>query len=298
MSRRVDVEGGGRTVGVSSPEKELVRGVTKLAFAEHWQRVGDMTVAACHGRLVTAKRAPDGVGGEVFFQKNLPSGMPSWISTARVPSSGSEDGHIDHLVLDDVGHLLALAQFGTVEVHVGTWSVDAPWQPREIVLDLDPPPGEPVEAVRAALHWTLELCDELGLPTHLKTTGSKGFHVHVPVAGCDQDRARNASEVLAAELARRHPDELTTEFRKEDRRGRVLVDWWRNSGGATAVGVWSPRLAPGAPCAVPIRRDEIDTVVPNQWGLHDVPARLAEAGDPWAELPAPTDLSPVYDELG
>lgn len=298
MSQRIDVEADGRTVSISSPEKELVRGVTKLAFAQHWQRVGHLTLAAAHGRLVSAKRAPDGTDGDVFFQKNIPQGMPGWISTARVPSDSSDDGHIDHIVLDDVGHLLALAQFGTVEVHIGTWSVDDPWRPRELILDLDPPADAPLDAVRQATTQALELCDELELPTLVKVTGSKGFHVHVPVADCDQDRARTASELLAGELARRHPDELTTAFRKEDRRGRVLVDWWRNSGGATAIAVWSPRVADGAPCAVPIRREEVDEVRPDQWLIADIDTRLDEAGDPWAERPAASDLSGVLDALG
>lgn len=298
MNTRLEVTAGDRTVRLSSPDKELVRGVPKRAFADHWRRVGDMTLAACHGRLVSAKRAPDGPDGEVFFQKNVPQGMPAWISTARVPSDSSDDGHVDHIVLDDVGHLLALAQFGTVEVHVGTWSVDEPWRPREVVLDLDPPADAAVDAVRTAVHHTLALCDDLGLPTLLKTTGSKGFHVHVPVTDCDQQRARDAAQLLATELARRHPDELTTEFRKGDRRGRVLVDWWRNSGGATAVAVWSPRIADGAPCAVPIGRDEVDEVVPDQWRIADVQGRLDEAGDPWADPPAATDLTRVFDQLG
>lgn len=297
-SRRVEIEVAGRTVHLSSPDKELVRGVTKLAFAEHWQRVGVRTLAQCHGRLVSGKRAPDGPDGDAFFQKNVPTGMPPWISTARVPSEGSDEGHIDHVVLDDAGHLVALVQFGTVEVHVSTWSVDAPWQPREIVLDLDPPPDAPVDAVREAVHRTLALCDELDLPTMLKTTGSKGFHVHVPITDADQGLARNAAQLLADELATRHPDQLTTEFRKQDRRGRVLVDWWRNSGGATAIAVWSPRTAEGAPCAVPIHRDEVDAVLPDQWRLADVPQRLDEADDPWEDPPSPVALSAVLEALG
>lgn len=297
-SGRVEVAVGDRTVHLSSPDKELVDGVTKRAFAEHWQLVGEQTVAHCHGRLISGKRAPDGPSGEAFFQKNVPAGMPTWISTARVPSDSSDDGHIDHVVLDDAGHLVALTQFGTVEVHVSTWSVDAPWRPREVVLDLDPPPDAGVEAVRSALHRTVALCDELDLPTMLKTTGSKGFHVHVPVTGRDQAEARDAAQLLADELATRHPDELTTEFRKQDRRGRVLVDWWRNSGSATAIAVWSPRMAPGAPCAVPITRDEVDEVVPDQWPLGAVPQRLEEVGDPWAAPPDPTDLSAVLEALG
>ncbi len=298
MSDRVEIRVGDRTVQLSSPDKELVPGVTKRQFAEHWRLVGDRTVAHCHGRLVSAKRAPDGTDGDVFFQKNIPAGMPSWISHAVVPSESSDDGQIDHVILDDAGHLVALAQFGTVEVHVGTWSADDPWQPREIILDLDPPSNAPVEHVRLAVQQVLELCDELELPTMCKTTGSKGFHVHVPVTGVDQARARDAAQLLADELARRHPDELTTEFRKEDRRGRILVDWWRNGGGATAIAVWSPRVAAGAPCAVPIHRDELDDVTPDQWRIADVPARLDDVGDPWDDAPTPVDLSAVFDALG
>ena len=130
----------------------------------------------------------------------------------------------------------------------------------------------------------------------VKTTGSKGFHVHVPVVDVDQERVRRVAELLAEELARRHPDDLTTAFRKEDRRGRVLVDWWRNGGGATAIAVWSPRVADGAPCAVPVHRDEVESVAPDQWGVADVPARL-EADDPWATPPDPSDLSEVPDDL-
>ena len=297
MSDRVPVTVGTRTVQLSSPDKELVPGVTKLAIAEHWQLVGDRTVAHCHGRLVSAKRAPDGIDGDVFFQKNVPAGMPNWISTARVPSDSADDGHVDHVVLDDAGHLLALAQFGTVEVHVSTWSVDDPWRPQELVLDLDPPPTAPVQHVRTAVEHTLALCDELALPTQLKTTGSKGFHVHVPLRAVDQPRAREVAEQLAEELAQRHPDDLTTAFRKEDRRGRVLVDWWRNGGGATAIAVWSPRVAAGAPCAVPIHRDELHEVLPAQYGVADIATRLERDGDPWEEPPSPTDLSDVPSTL-
>jgi bifunctional non-homologous end joining protein LigD len=137
--------------------------------------------------------------------------------------------------------------------------------------------------------------DEDRLPVRLKTSGSKGFHVHVPVHGVDQQRATAVAQLLADELAQRHPDELTTEFRKADRRGRVLVDWWRNGGGSTAVAVWSPRIADGAPVAVPITRDEIDEIVPNQWRIADVQGRLDAAGDVWADPPRATDLTHLPD---
>lgn len=304
MSRKLAIDADGRTVHLSSPDKQLVDGVTKRELAEHWVLAGPMTVAAAPRRLISAKRVPDGPGGEVFFQKNQPAGMPGWVQVARVPRSTEEKGHTDHVVLADVAHLVALAQFGTVEVHVGTWDVEAPFRPREVVLDLDPPPDAPVADVRAALRRTLALTDEVGLPTRVKTTGSKGFHVHVPVEGVDQDLARDVAALLARELVRRHPEELTTEFHKQDRRGRVLVDVWRNSGGATAVVVWSPRVAPGAPVARPLTRTEVDedldAIVPNALTVPDVPAFLDEHGDPWADPLAPVgadDLERVVSSL-
>lgn len=287
---RQTIEVGGRTVGLSSPDKQLVEDVSKRAFVDHWLRVGELTVAAVGRRLVSAKRVPDGPGGEVFFQKNAPKGMPSWISTARVPSNSSDEGHTDHIVLMDVAHLVALAQFGTVEVHVGTWDVDDPWQPRELLLDLDPPPAAPTSAVRSALRHALTLVDELELPRRVKTTGSKGFHLHVPLADADQDLARDVATRLASELVRRHPDELTTEFHKKDRGGRVLVDVWRNSGGATAIAPWSPRVAPGAPVARPLTdedvADRLDEILPSGLRLADVGDHLDRHGDPWAGPPA------------
>lgn len=299
MSRRVEIAVAGRTVGLSSPDKQLVEGVTKRAFVDHWLAAGPLTVAAVGSRLVSARRAPDGPGGEAFFQKNAPVGMPPWTRIVRVPSDSSDTGHTDHVVLADVPHLVALAQFGTVEVHVGTWSIDDPWRPRELLLDLDPPPDAPTSAVRDALRRTVAVVDEVGLPRAVKTTGSKGFHVHVPVTGADQDLARDVASLLARTLATRHPDTLTTAFHRADRRGRVLVDQWRNSGGATAVAPWSPRIAPGGPVARPLTRAEVDEhlddVEPDDLRVADVAALLAAHGDPWADRPAPADVDTLHD---
>ena len=293
----IEVEVDGHVVRLSSPDKVLVAGgVTKHDLVEHWLLVGRLTLDHCRDAPVSARRAPDGPDGELFFQKNVPSGMPDWVRTAAYDRR--EGGRTEHVVLADVAHLVALVQFGTVEVHVGLAPVDDRERPRELLLDLDPPGGSDHAVVRRATRRVLDLCDELGLPARLKTSGSKGFHVHVPVTGLDTEDVRMVAGALARVLAHRHGDELTTEFRKEDRGERVLVDWFRNSPGATAVAPWSPRALPGAPCAVPLDRDELAGADPRAWTVDAVRRRLAQKDDPWADDGVePTDLRAEWPAL-
>jgi bifunctional non-homologous end joining protein LigD len=272
----------GRDVRLTSPDKVLVAGgVTKRDLVEHWLLVGRAALAHGRGALVSARRAPDGPDGEAFFQKNAPRGMPEWVRTAEV--ARNDGSRVRHVVLEDVAHLVALVQFGTVEVHVSLTGVDQPDRPRELVIDLDPPDGADHALVRRATRRTLAVCDELGLPTRLKASGSSGFHVHVPVTAADLATVHDVAHGIASLLVHRHPDELTTELHKEDRGGRVLVDWFRNTGGATVVAPWSPRIIPGAPCAVPLDRAELSGADPRGWPVPAVRRRLAQRDDPWAD---------------
>ena len=165
--------------------------------------------------------------------------------------------------------------------------VDRLWQPDRMVIDLDPPPGGDFAAVRRAARHTGELLRELGLTPFAQVTGSKGIHVWTPLrrrAGNDEVRA--FARDIARVLAQRHPDDLTTEWRKEKRDGRILVDTARNTYAQTAVPPYAVRPRPGAPVATPIEWDELSDskLRPDRWTVKNVLRRLGAKGDPWADI--------------
>lgn len=278
----------GREVELTSPDKLLWpdAGVTKQDLFDGMVRLAGLQLPHVTGRPATLVRCPDGIGGDCWFQKDVADGVPEWVRTAALQDW--EDSGAAHVVIDTVATAGVLAQLAVLELHVGPCPVDDLEHPAEIVFDLDPPGRDDAAARAATRRVGALLADELGLATGVKTTGSKGFHVHVPLDGsADVDTARRFARDAAELLARRHPDELTTEHRKQKRRDRVFVDWLRNHPTQTAVAPYSPRRLPGAPMAVPLAWDELSNgVAPDQHSLSSVFRRLGQRDDPWDDLRA------------
>ena len=179
-----------------------------------------------------------------------------------------------------------MANQGSVEFHVWTSRKDALDRPDLLVFDLDPPDGR-FDLARDAARWVRALCDELGLPAFVKTTGSKGLHVVVPLDDtATYDEAGALATRIGALLCRRHPDALTMEFYKKDRKGRLFVDVMRNMIGATFVAPYSLRGKPGAPVSAPITWDDVDdpALVSDGIRLRELRGRLDRRGDPWRDL--------------
>jgi bifunctional non-homologous end joining protein LigD len=169
-----------------------------------------------------------------------------------------------------------------------TSRAESPDHPDEIVFDLDPP-EDGFELVRSVARLLHDLLGSLGLPTFVKTSGSKGLHVIAPLDGADGVRVVGTlGAAVAARLCRLHPDLVTTEFYKADRRGRLFLDTMRNAPGATVVAPYALRPRKGAPVSTPIAWSDVDdpTLRPDGFGLRDLRARLDERGDPWRELRA------------
>lgn len=277
---------GDRTIDLSNPDKLLwpAAEVTKADLVDLVLRLAEHQLPHVTGRPATLVRCPDGVDEECWFQKAAGNGVPDWVRTATL-AAWQDDGPA-HVVVEEPATLAVLAQLGVVELHVGPCAIDDLDHPAEVVLDLDPP-GRADAAVRAATRRVHNLLsDELGLTTFVKASGSKGFHVHVPLDGsADVETARGFSRSVAELLATRHPEELTVEQRKAKRDGRVFVDWLRNHPTQTSVAPYSPRRLPHAPVAVPLDWDELsDGIAPDAHDTSSVTRRLGQREDPWTGM--------------
>ena len=273
---------GGRTIALTHGERVVFPdpGITKAEIVEHYQRVGPAMLPHVRGRPVMMQRFPGPDGSAIVYQKAIPSHFPEWISRVTVPKVG---GTVTHAVIEEAATLVYLANQGSITPHVWLSRVPELERPDRMIIDLDPGSGG-VSDARFAAHAARDLLTEAGLVPYLMATGSKGYHVVVPlkpVEGFDEVRA--VAFGLAEALARRAPDRLTTEFRKSDRAGRLFLDCNRNAWAQTAVPAYAVRPRPGAPVAVPLDWDELDTTQPDAWTVRTVGQRL-ERHDPWAGL--------------
>ncbi len=258
MSRR---RFGRHVVETSNEDKVLFPndGVSKGDLIDYYDAVADHMLPWLRERPLVMQRFPDGIEEQGFYHKQVTEHFPDWIQTVEVEKTGGEKQEL--VVCKTRATLAYLTNLGCLTLHPWLCRTDRLEQPDQLVVDLDPPSLGNFGAVRDAAWVCRDLFDELGLPTFVKTTGSKGLHVLVPLdrkADFDSVRAfaRNAMALLAA----RQPDALTTEVRKDKRKGRVFLDVARNGYAQTAVAPYSVRPLPGAPVATPIAWEELKAV--------------------------------------
>ncbi|MQA03166.1 MAG: ATP-dependent DNA ligase [Streptosporangiales bacterium] len=274
---------GRRRVGIGNPGKVLFRdvGVTKRDLAAYYRDVAAVMLPHIRGKPLALHRFPDGIDADGFFQKQLPASAPEWLGRVTVPRE--RGGEITMTLCEDAASLVYLADQAVVAIHPWLTTTEDLWLPDRMVFDLDPPGDDFVVVQRAALELR-DLLDDLGLPSFVMTTGSRGLHVVVPLRLVeDIDDVRDFARQVADLLAGRHPEQLTTEVRKEKRAGRLFLDVLRNAYGQHAVAPYSVRALVGAPVAMPLRWNEVadDQLTPRRWGVRDVEKRLADDGAPW-----------------
>jgi bifunctional non-homologous end joining protein LigD len=277
-------------VAISKPEKVLFpesergKAVTKLDLATYYARIAEVMLPHLTGRPVNMQRFPDGIGAGAFYEKKVPSYFPEWVHTAEVDTA---DGPQRQVVVSDVRSLVYLAQQACITPHTWLSRESDLSHPDQLVFDLDPSDDGPdtLAKVRRATRMVGELLDDLGLTSYVKTTGSRGYHVLVPLrAVADFDEVRGFARACAERLVEKAPDLLTLEARKKNRGDRVLVDIMRNGYGQTAVPAYAVRARPGAPVSTPIEWAELSRVKPNQHTIASVHRRLARRADPWADV--------------
>jgi len=278
-----------RDVAVTHPEKVLFpdSGITKGQLCAYYEAVGPVMLPHLRGRPITMERFPAGIGKKGFIQKDVSKGFPDWLERVAVEKRQGEPGdEVHYPLVNDERSLLWLANQNSITPHVWTARVPRLHHPDVCVFDLDPSDDDP-RALRTAVLAVRELLAELGLPSMVKTSGSKGFHVVVALDGkADYDTVWRFGHGAGAVLVKRHPGLLTQEFIKADRGGRILVDTGRNIAGATFAAVYAVRPKPGAPVSAPCTWEEIErgTVQPQTFTIRSMKARLAEVGDLWSEL--------------
>jgi bifunctional non-homologous end joining protein LigD len=257
--------------------------ITKGDLMDYYEAVAEPMLPWLRERPLMLQRFPDGIGAQGFYQKQAAEHLPDWVSTVAVRKAG--DKRQELVVCDKKATLVYLANLGCVTFHPWLCRRDRLHHPDQLVVDLDPPAGGDFDAVRSAARACRALLDELGLPSFVKTTGSKGLHLVVPLdRRADFDSVRAFAREAMALLAARQPEVLTTEVRKDKRKGRVFLDVGRNAYAQTAVAPYSVRPLPGAPVATPIAWEELGRVEARSFTLRNLQRRLSRSDDPWKDL--------------
>jgi bifunctional non-homologous end joining protein LigD len=270
---------------ITHPEKVLFPddGITKGELAAYYEAIAPLMLPHLRDRPVTMERFHRGIGEAGFFQKSVVKGAPEWLERVEVPKKG---GTVHHPLINDKRALLWLANQNCITPHVWASRVPRLNHPDICVFDLDPL-REDAGALRQAALALRELLAELGLPTWVKTSGSKGFHIAVPLNGrSESGEVATFAQAVGRVLVARHPRELTLEFSKADRAGRIYVDTGRNHPPATFAATYAVRAKPTAPVSAPCTWAEVESgaVGPTTLTLRAMAGRVADVGDLWADM--------------
>ncbi len=277
----------GRAVSLTNLRKPFwpERGITKGHLLQYYAEVAPLLLPHLRDRAMVMKRYPNGAGGPFFFMKRAPSPRPDWVRTCAIAhGSGSV---IDFPVVDDLATLLWIVNLGCIDLNQWYGRCDDVDRPDYLHFDLDPGPQVPFARVRETAAVVREALVALRMRPLVKTSGSKGLHVYVPIVrGPVQKAVWTFAKALAVELARRHPQLVTSEYRVAKRpAGRVLIDYNQNRWGSTLASIYSVRPTPLATVSTPITWEELEAGADiDDFRLENVPARVASLGDLWKPL--------------
>ncbi|WP_442906899.1 non-homologous end-joining DNA ligase [Kitasatospora sp. NBC_01246] len=276
----------GRTIALSHLDKVYYprTGTLKGDVLRYYAAVHTVLLPHLRDRPVSFLRCPEGVEGEAFIAKNPPAGTPRWVRTVEVPSSS---GDLRQVVLDDGAALLWAANLGCLELHVPQWHAAAPGLADRLVLDLDPGEGASVLTCRTVAGLLRERLAADGLDCWVKTSGSKGLHLLVPLEPTPSSKVSAYAKALAAALEAAHPDLVVHTMAKARRAGRVLVDWSQNNARKTTAAPYTLRARPRPTVSTPVSWAELEaagSTADLTFDLAELPDRLAEFGDLLAPL--------------
>jgi bifunctional non-homologous end joining protein LigD len=283
--RETHVQAGGRRIRISHPAKILFpdQGITKRELVDYYVRVAEIMLPHVRDRPLSQHRWPEGIGGQDFWHKQAPGFFPDWIPRVEIATN---KGPQQQVVANHPATLAYLANQNCITPHVWLSTRRRLHRPDLIVIDLDPESERDFATVRAGARILRGILEDLGLVPFVKTTGSKGLHVTVPIQPrSDFTAVHGVADRVADLLVEEDPGRFTTEFYKKKRKGRVFVDVGRNAYGQTAVPPYAVRARPGAAVATPITWDELSRATPDRFTIRNLFRRLGRRPDPWEDLP-------------
>lgn len=278
---------GGKRVRLTNLQKPFwpEDGITKRDLLQYYADVAPYLVPHLRARAMVMKRYPNGANGKCFFMKRVPEPHPDWIETCTIEHKSGNV--IDFPIVQDLASLLWVVNLGCIDLNQWYARCDDVDRPDYVHFDLDPVPGATFAKVREAALVVRDALEQIGMKPLVKTTGSSGIHIYVPIVrGPLQKQVWTFAKALAQTLAAQHPALLTAEYRIAARpKGRVLVDYNQNAWGRTLASVYSVRPKPRAPVSTPLTWDEVeDGVELSDFRIDNVPARLETVGDLWKPL--------------
>lgn len=259
-----------------------VEKITKGNLIDYYEKIADLFLPFLKNRPLSLNRFPDGITAEGFYQKQVPDYFPDWMDTVEIEKK--EGGTNTQIVCNNTATLIYLANQGTVSFHPWLSTTYDLQKPDKLVFDLDPPQGDFEIVIKGAKNLRTLLDEKLGLNAFLMTTGSKGLHVVCPIKPENKfEYVRDFAKQAANFLAEKDPDTFTVETRKDQRKGRLFIDYLRNAYAQTSIPPYSVRAREGAPVATPLGWDELDKdgLHSQTYTIKNIFRRLSHKDDPW-----------------
>lgn len=256
--------------------------ITKAGLIDYLVDVAEYMLPHIKDRPLAMKRYPDGIKEESFYQKAVPDYFPDWIETVSV--TREEQQPVNMVVANNKATLAYLGNQACIESHVFLSNTDDLDKPTKMIFDLDPPEGSFDMVIKAAKALRKKLYNSYSLKAFVMTTGSRGMHVIVPLRTRPTfDEVRNFASKVCKELENDHKDEFTTSIRKDQRKGKLFLDYLKNSKGQHSIAPYSPRGIRGAPVACPLEWEELDELKEGAqtFKIKNIIDRLKKKGDPW-----------------
>lgn len=267
---------------ITNPDKIISKkgNITKLDVLKYYEAVQQRMLPFIQNRIISVKRCPNGIHGNIFFKKHLETeskGLKKLILDTKNTKN-------DYYYITNSYGLLDEARMNTIEFHPWGSLINHLNNPDIMVFDLDPDESMSLDVIRTGVKDLKKILDEYHLKSYLKTSGGKGYHVVVPFKSkMSWDEFRSIAKNIALLMETKYPDKYTSNIRKAKRKGKIFIDWVRNTKGATSVAPYSLRARDYLPVSMPIKWSELDKIAPNEIKIFDAIKRLKRK-DPWADF--------------